>query len=204
MSCLNIKQIIIIQKYVRGYLVRKKILIPQSIYQTKQWRKEWYKNGKSNECEKYQIDLIEKIIKCKISKTNDRINMESNNIINKKYPMKDNDGYEWSENFDGKIKKNKNIYYFNLKFVCDKGGAQTRTLREVYHFIKYQVEHLIKFNSDNIYFINILDGNTSYDNIDKFKYLINKEKYKNFTQNIFIGSLHDFQKNVNLTKSLVM
>lgn len=31
--------------------------------QTKNWRKKqpWYKTGKSNECEKYQIDLIKKI-----------------------------------------------------------------------------------------------------------------------------------------------
>ena len=42
----------------------KQILIPQSYYQTKIWRKNrtWYINGKSNECEKYQIKLIEKII----------------------------------------------------------------------------------------------------------------------------------------------
>lgn len=61
----NIKQIILIQKIIRGYLTRKNILIynnqnlhliiPQSSYQTKIWRKNkvWYKNGKSNECEKY-------------------------------------------------------------------------------------------------------------------------------------------------------
>ena len=56
----NIKQILTIQKYVRGYLTRKHILIPSSFYQTKDWRKnrKWYKNGKSNECEKYQINLI--------------------------------------------------------------------------------------------------------------------------------------------------
>ena len=35
----NIKQILIIQKYVRGYLTRKHILIPSSFYQTKNWRK---------------------------------------------------------------------------------------------------------------------------------------------------------------------
>ncbi len=36
------------------------------------------------------------------------------------------------KNFDGKIIKNNNIYYFNLKFICDTGGSQTRTLREIY------------------------------------------------------------------------
>lgn len=82
----NIKQILIIQKYIRGYLTRKYILIPSSFYQTKDWRKNrnWYKNGKSNECEKYQINLIEKIIAIKLMKTDDRINMETNKIISKK------------------------------------------------------------------------------------------------------------------------
>jgi hypothetical protein len=128
-----IKNIIIIQKYIRKYIIQKQILIPSAYYQTKEWRKNriWYKNGKSNECEKYQIDLIGKMIKIKIKdflliKTDDRINIESNEIINKKNPMINNDGYEWTENFDGKIIKNNNIYYFNLKFVCDNGGAQTR------------------------------------------------------------------------------
>jgi hypothetical protein len=110
--------------------------------------------------------------------------------------MINNNGYEWSENFDGKLIKNNNIYYFNLKFVCDSGGAQTRSLREVYHFIKYQITYLIKFNKINIYFINILDGDTSYINMNKFKYLINKDEYKNIAKYIFIGSLYDFQKNI--------
>jgi len=52
-------------------------------------------------------------------KTNDRINMETNKIISNKNPMINNDGYEWSENFDGLILNNYNKYYFNLKFVCD-------------------------------------------------------------------------------------
>jgi hypothetical protein len=191
----NIKYILTIQKYAKGYLSRKHILIPQSYYQTKEWRKnrKWYTNGKRNECEKYQISLIERIISFKLSKTHDRINFENNEITNIKNPMINPNGYEWSENFDGLLNINNNKYYFNLKFVCDSGGAQTRTLREVYHFIRYQLEYLIKFNTNNIYFINILDGNTSYDNIDKFIFLINKENYKEIIKYVFIGSLYEFQ-----------
>ena len=191
----NIKQIITIQKYVRMDLTQTQILIPSSSYQTKNWRKnrKWYKNGKSNECEKYQINLIEKIIGNKLMKTNDRINIETNEIISKKNPMINNDGYEWTKNCDGLLIQNNNKYYFNLKFVCDRGGAQTRTLREVYHFIKYQLEYLNRININNIYFINILDGDTSYNNMDKFKFLIHKEKYKQVVKYVFIGSLYDFQ-----------
>ena len=192
----NIKKIIIIQKYIRGYLGRKIILIPPSYYQTKNWRKtqNWYKTGKSNECEKYQIKLIEKIIATALSKTNDRINMETKKIISKRTPMIYNDGYEYSENFDGLNIKNNNKYYFNLKFVCDKGGTQTRTLRETYHFIKLQLEYLNKFNKNNVYFINILDGDSSHNNINKFEYLINKEQYSQIIKYVFIGSLYDFQE----------
>jgi len=191
-----IKQIIIIQKNIRRYIIKKNILIPKSLYQTKIWRKNrlWYKNGKYNECEKYQISIIEKIINLNLRRTDERINIENNSIINNKNPLINNDGYEWTENFDGKIIKNNNIYYFNLKFICDFGGAQNRTLREIYHFIKYQMEYLLN-NNNNIYFINILDGDNSYHNINKFNYLKNNEKYKNNIKNIFIGSLYDFQKN---------
>jgi hypothetical protein len=199
----NEDKIIIIQKYVRRFLIKKNILLPSSYYQTKNWRKqrEWYMNGKANECEKYQIYYIQKIIMESITKTNDRINMETIEIINKRMPNVYNDGFEWSENFDGKIIKNNNTYYFNLKFVCDSGGGQTRTLREVYHFIKYQMKYLLKYKSKNIYFINILDGNTSHNNMDKYKYLYDKPKYKNIIKYMFIGDLYSFQKYINAFKN---
>ena len=193
----NIKYVIIIQKYVRLYLIKKLILIPPAYYQTKNWRKnrKWYKNGKFNECEKYQINLIEKIINIKLLKTDDRINFESINIFNKKNPMRMEDGYEWSENFDGLVIKNNNKFYFNLKFVCDAGGAQTRSLKDVYNFIKYQLKYLIAQNSSTIHFINILDGECCYYNMNKFYFLIKNKIYKNVLKYIFIGSLHEFQKN---------
>jgi hypothetical protein len=189
----------IIQKHFRGYIIRKQILIPSSAFQTKNWRKNrpWYKNGKSNECEKYQIDIIEKIIGVKLPKTNDRINMETNEIISNKNPMSYDNGYEWTENFDGKVYESlqNKTTYFNLKFVCDNGGAQTRSLKEVYSFIKNQIHFLLKFNTNNIYFINILDGDTSFYNMNKFKYLLNN--HSQLAKYIFIGDLSQFQKQYN-------
>jgi hypothetical protein len=189
--------IIIIQKNIRGYLVRKKELIANSYYQTKQWRnnRKWYKNGKSNECEKYQINILEKIIKIEIKKTNCRINMIDNIMENIKHPMKNKNGYEYTENFDGYFINKNNNYYINLKFVCDEGGAQTRTLREVYHFIKNQIKILEKEN--NIYFINILDGDTSNKNMDKFNYLMENINTK-IKNKLFIGDLYEFQNKKHL------
>ena len=56
------------------------------------------------------------------------------------------------------------------------------------------MEYLIKYKINNIYFINILDGDASYNNMNKFNFLLNKEKYKNIIKYIFIGSLFEFQK----------
>lgn len=188
-------KIIKIQKWYRGCRSRKLILIPSSYYQTKIWRKnqKWYISGKYNECEKYQINMIEQILKIKLAKTDDRINIETFKLSNNRYPLKNEDGYEWTENFDAKITIKNNLYYFNLKFVCDNGGAQTRSLREVYHFFRIQLQYLLLFNKNNTYFINVLDGDTSYKNMNKFIFLLNKPKYKPIIKYVFIGSLFQFQ-----------
>lgn len=171
------KYAIIIQKYFRRYNVKKYIVIPHSYFQTKIWRKNriWYGNGKKNECEKYQINLIEKICKNKLMKTFERFDINTYEIKNIKNPNTFINGYEITENFDGKIVLNNIVYYFNLKFICDSGGSQTRSLREVFYFIKYQLENLLSNNIIKI-FINILDGDTCFENIDKFYYLLNKKK----------------------------
>lgn len=195
---MDIHYIIKIQSVIRRFLVRRNnVFIPSSKYQTKQWRqnRNWYINGRKNECEINQIKIIEKIINQKCEKTHDRINIETLQIIENKRPMMAENGFEWTENFDGKININKNkLCYFNLKFVCDEGGAQTRTLREVYHFIKYQLEHIKKYKTTTVYFINILDGDSSYLQINKFLYLINKKKYKDIRHFVFCGDMFLFQK----------
>lgn len=187
----NTENIVKIQSVIRGFLQRKRILIPSSRFQTKKWRKSrvWYHNGKKCECEKYQRALIEKIINGKCNKTNERINMNTYELKSLNYPCKYDNGFEWTEDFDG---KNGNFYY-NLKFVCDKGGAQTRSLREVYHFIKAQLNYLTDPQNEKKGFINILDGDTSYYYMSKFRYLVNNEKYKNVKKYIFVGDLNEFQ-----------
>lgn len=192
----NIQHIIKLQSYIRGFLQRNIIVIPSSLYQTKQWRKSraWYFTGKSNECEKYQVQLAESITRQKLLKTNFRINMMSFDLINILHPLKQLDGFEITENFDGMFHYNNNTYYFNLKFVCDDGGAQTRTCREVYHFIHSQLNHITKTNATNIYFVNILDGNTMFKFMNKYVYLLDKQQYQNIRQQVFIGDMCAFQK----------
>jgi len=165
--------------------------ILQSKYQSKDWRKsqDWYINGKHNECEKYQINIIENIINNKLNKTNYRFNIMTNQLENINNPLKLINGFEYTKNFDG-IYDNK---LFNLKFVCDNGGSQTRTLREVYHFISNQISYLNN-NNKSLIFINILDGDNSFKNIDKFIYLKDKYLKKEYINDLYIGDLYSFNE----------
>ncbi len=87
----------------------------------------------------------------------------------------------------------------NLKMICDKGGSQTRTLREVYHFVKTQLEYLLLHAEIKILILqNILDGDESFRNIDKFQYLLSKQKYTYVKDYIFVGNMEDFSSKFNL------
>lgn len=168
--------------------------------QTKEWRQNqnWYSNGKSNECEKYQKTIIEKAFKINISKTQERLNIHTFEIQEKNNFLSKNDGFDWTENFDGKFILNNKIFYFNFKFVCENGGAQVRSLREVYYFIIYQFKFLQKIKKNNIFFINILDGKFCHDNVNKFQKL--QKEYCN--SNVFIGDSNEFVKSNFLQQHL--
>jgi len=186
--------VIKIQRWIRS-VFRMNILITGSQYQTKDWRKAraWYDNGKRNECEKYQIRIIQLITQIQIETTDNRIKMDSSlSLINIKNPIRHDDGFEYTENLDGVQRYGHYHLYYNLKFVCDSGGAQTRTLREVYHFIRYQLQLLLK-GDINMYFINILDGDNSYKSMNKFKYLQSKPEYAHIKKYVFIDDMQQFQ-----------
>lgn len=192
---INIKKEIenIKDKLENNLKLENKIIITQSINQTKNWRKsqEWYKNGKSNECELYQIKLLKHICgndKIKINK-GFRINLETYELEKCMRPFCKDNGFEYTEDIDVIYKNNNKELYINLKMICDKGGSQTRTLREVYHFIKAQIQYISTHNN-NITFINILDGDTSYSQINKFNYLLNKSNIDK--SRLFIGDMYKF------------
>lgn len=56
----------------------------------------------------------------------------------------------------------------------------------------YSLEYLLNNVDENIYFINILDGNECYNNQNKFQYLCKKDKYKDIQKKIFIGDMKEF------------
>jgi hypothetical protein len=163
--------------------------------QTKDWRKSqsWYKGGKSNECEIYQREQITNITKTECPKTNMRINIRTLELKENSSPLRHNDGFDWSEDFDGKQTLGNIQLYYNLKMICDSGGAQTRSLREVYHFIEAQMKYLLNNPDNQLYFINILDGNTSYSQKNKFTYLLSLPEYAVVSNKIFVDDMFHFQ-----------
>lgn len=154
--------------------------------QTKDWRKsqDWYINGKKNECELYQKDQFEQITQQPIRKTLKRLFMLNHTMVEISNPLKGEHGFEYTENFDGEFRYNDTAFLVNFKFTCDLGGAQLRTLREVYHFIKTQLEYLKSQPDRKVFFINVLDGNTAFQYRNQFSHLKHPK--------VFIGDMKDF------------
>ncbi len=190
----------IIINSIRRFIQNKWQLTP-SKKQSAKWRTQqsWYSNGKSNECELYQLNQIRRITNLPTAKTNLRINMENNKIVPQSCPLKKTNGFEYTEDFDGIIVTTRLKLYFNLKFVCGSGGAQTRSLREVYHFVKAQMKYCLRNPNSYRYFINILDGDMSYQSMDKFQYLLDHDEYALIRDRIFIGDMVAFNAYWNTT-----
>lgn len=177
--------------------------LTKSKEQTKDWRnnQQWYKNGKSNECEKYQMQLIANIFNIEnIAKTNLRFNISNNTLENVNRPLLLSNGLDYTEDLDGVIYKDNKTYYLNFKMICDAGGAQNRSVRELNHFIKCQFDYLINYPNDNIYFINIIEGDTGYkytygnkkNNVASILNLYDNSKYEDIKHNIYIGDIYHF------------
>ena len=167
--------------------------------QTKNWRREqqWYKGGRKTECEKVQRIQIETITGKKCPKTHTRINKRTYQMKPFSNPMKNPDGYDWTEDCDGEqqlVGKDGTTYklLYNCKMVCDAGGTQTRTLRDVYEFIEAQLHVLLLGNHANVYFINILEGNQSYLRKKHFIYLLNLPEYASVKEKVFIDDMCAF------------
>ncbi len=174
--------------------------IISSKFQTKDWRKSqsWYCSGKRNECEKYQEKTL-KDIKLNVDKNKAnyfRLNLTTNSIVDIYSLKKQLNKYDWcemsydfSENFDYLLETTNNVYLFNLKFICGSGGAQIRSLKEVYHFINAQFKCNCSINNKSVIFINILDGVFCYKNKNKFIHLSNKFKKNN---SVHILDMYEF------------
>jgi hypothetical protein len=148
----------------------------------------------SSKPERYQKQVIEKITKEKCLKTHIRINLRTHTLKCIPHPNTKKDGFDYTEDFDGyQCIHSKDIYYY-LKCIVGKGGAQTRSLREVYWFIQGQLSYLLHEETNHIYFVNILDGDVCHSYMDKYNYLLTLEEYKDIYTKIYVGDLFGFSK----------
>ena len=131
-------------------------------------------------------------------KTNTRINLRTNELKDISRPCTDDDGFDYSEDFDGyqkvmicEVMSLSLDFYLNFKSTSGQGGSQTRTLKEVYHFIEGQLRVLNK-GTNNIYFANILDGDECERTRRHFKYLFNRPEYRDVKDRVYVGNLHGY------------
>jgi hypothetical protein len=163
--------------------------------QTKYWRKQQplYKIGKSNECENYQRNQIRQITRKECPKTTLRINKRTHEMQALYNPLTRPDGFDWTEDFDGMQTIMGHDLLYNLKMVCDAGGAQTRSLREVHSFIEAQLQLSLLQTHEKRYFINILDGDQSHVRKEQFNHLLNLPEYATVKEKVFVDDLVAFQ-----------
>jgi hypothetical protein len=122
--------------------------------------------------------------------TNVRINLRTNTLKDVAHPNTKNDGFDYSEDFDGSQSIKGKKIYINLKCIVGKGGAQTRSLREVYWFVEGQLNVLKSI--ENVYFANILDGDEAYSCMSKFEYIIFLPTFESVKKRIYIGDLKGY------------
>jgi len=136
-------------------------------------------------------------------KTNFRINLRTNTLKEIAKPNLNDDGFDYSEDFDGAQSWDDKRVFLNMKSVVGRGGAQTRSLREVYWFIEGQLRVLKNSDSANIYFANILDGDESNRFMSKFNYLLALPEFDIVRNRVYVGDLKGYFDWVNAVVSSV-
>jgi len=178
-----------------------------SLY-TQEKRQELYgrvAGGKgSTEMEKDQKSQIVKGTSRPCDKTNMRINKRKNEMIESAQPMRNDDGFDYTENFDGKQTFQTNTVWINLKSVVGSGGNQTRTLRdECYPFVNAQLDYIVKSKRTDYYFANIFDGDEAASKMSKFNYLLQLPEYSTVNKYIYVGDLKGYFSWVNKCATIV-
>jgi hypothetical protein len=143
--------------------------------------------------EKAQRAQIESGTNVKCEKTFTRINKRTREMIEICHPMTQDDGFDYTENFDGVQRFGNKIVWINLKSVIGKGGSQTRTLRdETYPFIEAQLNYLVKNGRTDYYFVNILDGDEAASVMGKYKYLLSWDEFKDVKNRVYVGDMFGY------------
>jgi hypothetical protein len=177
------------------------IFCPEGVFEgklyTKEKRQELYGvvagGGGSKGPENYQREQIIIGTRRECNTTNIRINWRKMEMVDISQPMRENDGFDYTENFDGKQIFSQNTVWINLKSVVGAGGSQTRTLRdECYPFVNYQLEYLLKSKKTDCYFANIFDGDQAALKMKMFHYLLDLPEYSEVKKYVYVGDLKGY------------
>jgi hypothetical protein len=177
------------------------IVCPEGIMEgcliTKEKRQEQYGRvaggSGSTLIENYQRKQIEVGTGFPCPKTHRRINWRTNTMEKILHPMTEENGFDYTEDFDGKQIFDSTRAWINLKCVVGTGGSQTRTLRDqCYTFVEAQLHYLLKTEKTNYLFVNILDGDEAASVMSKFKYLLNLSEYSSVKQYVYVGDLKGY------------
>ena len=165
---------------------------------TKELRQEYYGRiaggAGSRHPENYQRTQIELGTGVPCVKTSTRINKRTNEMRHDiAQPMKRDDGFDWTEDFDGKQAFDEKEVFINLKSVVGTGGSQTRTLRdECYPFIEAQLQYLLNSNNTTQHFANIFDGDEAAAKMRMYNYLLNLPEYATVRPKVYVGDLRGY------------
>lgn len=142
--------------------------------------------SQSMKAEKYQRKVIEDGTGFECPKSGHiRINTETYEIAKNVHPYSGPNGtYDWTEDFDGlqTFGGTCRIFY-NFKSIVEEGGAQTRSLKCVYDFVKAQQN--VRNVDKNTFFVNILDGQVCAKNMNMFRRFENEDQ-------IYVGDLFGY------------
>lgn len=164
---------------------------------TKEKRHELYGRVSGGSGSKKPEDSQRKYIELGTSRpciqTQIRINWRNNEMVEKSQPMRKDDGFDYTENFDGKQVFSSNTILINMKSVVGTGGSQTRTLRnECYQFVNAQLCYLIKSKNTKYYFANIFDGDEASSKMKMFHYLLERPEFYKVKKYIYVGDLKGY------------
>jgi hypothetical protein len=143
--------------------------------------------------EVYQRHKIEEGTGFQCIKTKIRINLRTHTLHELCHPNIKPDGFDYTEDFDGVQKVDAKTVYLNFKCIVGKGGAQTRSLREVYWFIEGQLKVLKEAEThEDVYFANILDGDAASSSMPKFEYICSLPEYESIQRRVYVGDLKGY------------
>jgi len=186
---------------MKNTIITMSIICPEQVLDgfryTKDTRHELYGEvaggGGSTKPEKFQREQIIKGTAIPCPKTNIRINWRKNELTDIAHPMTQDDGFDYTEDFDGKQTFGQTTVYINLKSVVGTGGSQTRTLRdECYAFVNAQLNYLVKYQTTDVLFANIFDGDEAARRMPKFTYLLELPEFASVKKNVYVGDLKGY------------